>query len=96
MSVEKSLRIGQGVLFIAGGLFAVVSVRKATVRAKIPTAEAGLGLLTLAFVAAAGTEYTANELRHASLMVHAALAFVIITVDPYSLLAPWRRCSSPG
>lgn len=83
MSAEKSLRIGQGVCFVVGGLLAILSLKTARVLGGIPTAEVGLGSFTLGFIAAAGAEYATGELRRASLLVLAALAFVVTIVEPY-------------
>lgn len=83
ISTEPALRLGQGVFTLAGGIFAVVSVQKGTVLSGIPTAELGLALLLLGFIAAAGAEYTINNQRKAGLLLLATFGLVIFVIDPY-------------
>lgn len=50
LSSGGTLRIGQGLCFIAGSILAVVSVWQSPVLGTVPTAELGLAAFTLAFV----------------------------------------------
>lgn len=75
---KTTLSIVRGLGLIAGGLFAVVSLWTPSVFGTISTAEVGLSVFALGFVADAGWAFIEERLRRTGLSGIAAAGFLII------------------